>query len=355
MTSNKFPGLVVLLGSGETLPSSGKTHEYLAKNLPAKPKIAILETPAGFELNSEGVAGKIKEFLDIRLQNYTPEIFLVPARKRGTAFSPDDAGIVAPLLRADEILLGPGSPTYAVRQLKDSLAFEMIQARHRLGAAVFLSSAATLAFGSHTIPVYEIFKVGEEPHWKEGLDFFGHYGLDLTIVPHWNNTDGGSEVDTSRCYIGRLRFEQLYGLLPKDGAVIGIDEHTALLFDFKAGCCRVMGNGSVHILLDGQEKQFETGTSFPLDQLGDWHVPDNGEGIDVEVWAQAVAVQEAMAADKHILAEPTSQVLSLLEERDQARQARDWAKADQLRSTIESLGWQVVDTPDASRVIPMES
>ena len=64
------PGLIALLGSGETLPSSGKTHEYLAKALPENPKISILETPAGFELNADRVAGKIGEFLEVRLQNY---------------------------------------------------------------------------------------------------------------------------------------------------------------------------------------------------------------------------------------------------------------------------------------------
>ena len=32
------------------------------------------------------------------------------------------------------IFMGPGSPSYAVRQLEDSLTWEYILARHRLGA-----------------------------------------------------------------------------------------------------------------------------------------------------------------------------------------------------------------------------
>ncbi|MEZ4643135.1 MAG: hypothetical protein R3E31_10465 [Chloroflexota bacterium] len=114
----EIPGLVVLLGSGETLPSSGKIHEHVARQLPQKPHIVILETPAGFEPNSDRVAGKIKEFLERRLQNYKPDISVLPARKRGTPFSPDNADIVSPILTADEILLGPGSPTYGSRQLR---------------------------------------------------------------------------------------------------------------------------------------------------------------------------------------------------------------------------------------------
>ena len=59
---------------------------------------------------------------------------MVPARKRGTPFSPDDAEIVTPLLEANVIMMGPGSPTYAVRQLQGSVAWHTVNARHRLGA-----------------------------------------------------------------------------------------------------------------------------------------------------------------------------------------------------------------------------
>lgn len=116
-------GNIVLFGSGEALASSGQTHEHVARNLGDEPCIAILETPAGFELNSDRVAGRIADYFERRLQNYHPQIEVIPARKKGTAYSPDDARIVAPLLHADWVMLGPGSPTYAVRQLQDSLAW----------------------------------------------------------------------------------------------------------------------------------------------------------------------------------------------------------------------------------------
>ncbi|MCA9981196.1 MAG: hypothetical protein KDD89_10185, partial [Anaerolineales bacterium] len=185
-------GPIVLFGSGETLTTSGKTHEFVARDLlDAPPRIAILETPAGFEPNSDRVAGKIKEFLARRIQNYTPQIDVLPARKRGTPFSPDQPEVVAPILEANWILLGPGSPTYGARQLRGSLATEMIAARHRLGATLMLSSSSTLAFGKYTMPVYEIYKVGEELHWKEGVDYFSRLGIPLVLIPHWDNSDGG--------------------------------------------------------------------------------------------------------------------------------------------------------------------
>ena len=87
------PGLIVLFGSGETSASGRKVFDWLLRRLPVPVRVAILETPAGFELNSPQVAGRIGEFLSHRLQNYRPQVTIVPARKRGTPFSPDDPGL----------------------------------------------------------------------------------------------------------------------------------------------------------------------------------------------------------------------------------------------------------------------
>jgi hypothetical protein len=348
------PGLIALLGSGETLPSSGKTHEYLAKNLPEKPEIAILETPAGFELNADRVAGKIKEFLEVRLQNYAPQITQIPARKKGTELSPDDEELVSPALTADEILLGPGSPTYAVRQLGDSLLYEILKARHRMGAAVLLSSAATLAFSQHTIPVYEIYKVGEDLHWKDGLGFFDLFGFSLTVVPHWNNQDGGEELDTSRCYIGQSRFNALYEMLPADAVILGIDDHTSVVLDFEADCCHVLGNGAVHVLKNGVQEDYPSGEKFPLSVLGELKLPAGSEGIRPEVWQMALEAQRAAREAEAAGAEPTAEVLEILDKRKSAREAKEWDKADELREEIEALGWQVNDTPEGTELLPLE-
>ncbi|MER3457963.1 MAG: cysteinyl-tRNA synthetase, partial [Chloroflexota bacterium] len=185
-------GPVVLFGSGETSPRGRQIWEAIARRLSAPLRVAILETPAGFELNSARVAGRIADFLQVRLQNYRPHITVVPARKRGTPFSPDDPVITAPILDANVIFLGPGSPTYAVRQLRDSLAWQRVMACHRLGSALVLASAAVIAISALALPVYEIYKVGEDPHWRPGLDFFAPYGLSLVFISHWNNAEGGA-------------------------------------------------------------------------------------------------------------------------------------------------------------------
>jgi cysteinyl-tRNA synthetase len=43
-------------------------------------------------------------------------------------------------------------------------------------------------------------------------------------------------------------------------------------------------------------------------------------------------------------------VASLVEAREDARAARDWARADSLRDEIAEAGWEVRDTPDGAVV-----
>ena len=104
-------GPIVIFGSGETSLSGQRIFDQLLRQLPENPRVSLLETPAGFELNSHQVINRVAEFFRNRLQNYRPRTDIVEARKRGTPFSPDNAQIAAPLLHADLIFAGPGSPT----------------------------------------------------------------------------------------------------------------------------------------------------------------------------------------------------------------------------------------------------
>lgn len=344
------PGLIVLFGSGETQASGRWVFDWLLRRLSVPVRVAILETPAGFQPNTEQVAGQIGGFLQHRLSNYQPQITLVPARKRGTAHSPDNVQIAALIPGADLVFLGPGSPTYAVRQLEDSLTWHTLVACHRLGAAVVLASAATIAASAHTLPVYEIYKVGEDLHWHRGLDFFGPFGLPLVFVPHWNNNDGGTSLDTSRCYMGQARFESLLAMLPAGLTVVGIDEHTALALDLSAETCCVLGRGGIAVLRDGGEQRFEQGQSFSIYTLGPFRRPEAEAGIPPGVWEQVGAALDRIGAGSR--PEPPVEVVQLLEEREALRARGDWPGADALRERIGGLGWQVLDTPDGPRLEP---
>ncbi len=343
-------GIVALMGSGETSAAGGLVFEAAVRRLNSRPRIGILETPAGFELNTQRVAGRVAEYLNTRLQNYEPEIELIPARKKNSAFSPDDPDICAGILTRNLIFFGPGSPTYTVRQLAGSLAWEYVQARQRLGACLALASAATIALGKKAIPVYEIYKVGEDPRWKPGLDFFAPYGLSMIIVPHWNNSEGGTEVDTSRCFIGQQRFDQLIDQLDEEVSVLGLDEHTGLIIDLDAEECQVLGKGEIHVIREGVEKSFLNDSTFSIHEFGNFHaLADKFEGIKPDNWQQALEVSTT-SQEEEIELPPPSEVMDALEQRRKARLEKNWKRSDQLRDRISDLGWRVIDTTEGQKL-----
>ncbi|MBN1370558.1 MAG: hypothetical protein JW987_01260 [Anaerolineaceae bacterium] len=348
--SSPIPGWIALLGSGETAAAGGQWFEQIAAALPAPVNIAVMETPAGFELNARRVAERVSEFLKIRLQNYRPRIETLSLRHRGGPFSTDDPALCQPLLDSNLIYLGAGSPTYTARQLSGSLAWDLVQARHRLGATVGLASAAAIAAGTHALPVYEIFKAGMDLHWRTGLDLLGAFGLSLVIVSHWNNNDGGAELDTSRCFVGQERFRQLTSTLPADSVILGLDEHTGLILDLAAAECRVVGRDTIHILRAGQDMTFHNGETFPIHLLGDYHpLEDPSMGLPAAVWQQAADFSPAPNAQPEL----SAQVQELLARRQAAREAQQWAEADRLRAEIATLGWQVKDTAAGPQLEPM--
>jgi hypothetical protein len=339
-------GQIAFLGSGETSLAGGRIFESLARKLGQPLRIAVVETPAGFELNSDQVAGRVGEFLNTRLQNYKPLIDVIPARKRGTEFSPDDPDILKPLLYANMIFLGPGSPTYAVRQLKDTLAWDLIRARHRLGATLVFASAAAISTGAWTLPVYEIYKVGEDVHVVPGLNFFGDFGLHLSIISHWNNAEGGADLDTSRCFVGMERFAAWCDLLPPENTTIGLDEHTGLILDFETGQCEVSGVSSVSLVRECDPEIYASGAKFDLKELGPFRMPAPiDQGISKQAWDMAV---NAPLLDEDT---PSAEVLSLAEQRLAARARKDFAESDRLRDQIASLGWQLRDGKDGQKLV----
>src|SRR5258708_22449969 len=109
--------------------------------------------------------------------------------------------MLARLRQARFVFAGPGSPSYALRQWADSLVPQVLKDKLSDGGCVVFSSAAALTLGLVTVPVYEIYKVGEAPRWLEGLDLLAATGLNAAVIPHFNNAEGGNH-DTRYCYLG---------------------------------------------------------------------------------------------------------------------------------------------------------
>ena len=194
--------------------------------------------------------------------------------------------------------------------------------------------------------MYEIYKVGEDVHTKTGLNLFADFGMHVSLVPHWNNADGGDDLDTSRCFIGMERFDIWCKGLPEENTTIGLDEHTGLIIDFASGTCEVNGVSSISLVRDCDPKMYPSGAKFSLSELGELNVPDPIErGIRPDVWEMVV---NAPPVEEN---KPSEKVLELVEQRQQARTNKQWAESDRLRDQIAALGWTVQDTKDGQKLV----
>ena len=259
------PRLLTIMGSGETAPTMVSTHRKLAARLPKGARAVLLDTPYGFQENASELSTKAREYFQtsINLQLVTADL----DRVHGA-----DAVRVERALKlvadAHYVFAGPGSPSYALRQWSGTAIAEVLRAKLRTGGVVTFASAAALTLGRFTLPVYEIYKVGEDPRWLEGLDVLGELGIDAVVVPHYNNAEGGHH-DTRFCYMGERRLAQLESELDDETWVLGVDEHTALVIDIESDTAEVTGKGVVTLRVAGESEVIPAGETFPLGRLRD--------------------------------------------------------------------------------------
>ncbi len=255
-------GEIALMGSGELTATMVEVHKSLISRTKVSPRAVFLDTPAGFQLNVDQLSERAREYFRQRIHSD-----MAIASFKSGAVPLYEAEKAYELLRsAGYILIGPGSPTYAVQQWSQTQVPDILEERIRKGGCLVAASAAALTVGRYTLPVYEIYKVGTELYWEAGLDLLGRFGFDLVVIPHWNNAEGGTH-DTRFCYMGQPRFLQLQAMLPEEVAVLGLDEHTACLLDLPRNEARIEGIGTVILRRADQERRFVRGDRFSLDLL----------------------------------------------------------------------------------------
>jgi hypothetical protein len=254
--------ILVIMGSGETAPTMVKTHRAVLERLDQPVSAVLLDTPYRFQENATDISGRIVEHFRSSL-----------SQTMSVATLPDDsepgatAGAIEAIRRARYIFSGPGSPSYALRRWRGSDVPALLDDTLTLGGAVVFASAAALTLGRWTVPVYEIYKVGEDPHWLDGLDLLRHTGIDGLVIPHFNNAEGGNH-DTRFCYLGARRLAVMRSLLPAAMTIIGVDEHTALTIDLDAALASVSGLGTVTILTDSGSDVLGADDEVALSELG---------------------------------------------------------------------------------------
>ena len=303
--------LLTIMGSGETAPTMMKHHRDLIARLPQPARAVVLDTPYGFQENAPELASRAVEYFR---QSVGHPIEIAGLGRLLDADTLTVEQGLSSVRRADYVFAGPGSPTYALRQWAGSPIPDVLRSKIREGGAVTFASAAALTLGRFTVPVYEIYKVGEEPRWLDGLDVLAEVGLKVAVIPHYDNSEGGHH-DTRFCYLGERRLAMLETTLPDDAHVIGIDEHTGVVLDLDADTATVIGNGTLTIRVRGRSESHASGTVLPIDAL---RSPGSGRGIA----ANSPAVEVSVAPD-----EPTTTSTSLSDDVGRAEAAFDAAMA----------------------------
>jgi hypothetical protein len=199
------------------------------------------------------------------------------------------------------------------------------------GGIVTFASAAALTLGKVTVPVYEVYKVGQDVQRLDGLDVLSAIGINAAVIPHYDNAEGGNH-DTRFCYLGETRLRMFEKMLDDETYVLGIDEHTGLIIDIEAETATVVGNGTVTLRLREDSFIYESGSTLPLSTLQNpWLLRSSDSGLLAKL--DAHSSDSSVASDSaHTpgVSEASSQAGSLgqslaihQQEFDEAMKARD--------------------------------
>ncbi|MEO6796662.1 MAG: hypothetical protein ABI401_03410 [Candidatus Dormibacter sp.] len=379
-----LPRLLALFGSGETSPALTSVHQGLIKQV-SDLNATLLDTPFGFEANADQIAGRIIAYFR---DHVGCEMTLASFKHSDRATVLELEQFLSSLQDANYVFAGPGSPTYALRHWRDPAIRRRLSEMVTGGGCIVFSSAAAIGLGAYALPVYEIYKVGEDPSWRQGLDILGEIGIRCALIPHYNNREGGA-YDTRFCYMGEARIRQLETMLPKDVLILGIDEHTACVIDIGAESVTVRGRGGLTVRRRGVERRWERST-FPLGELQNSRPSARAAGTrlaetviaapvlparssrnggrdallraDIDGFLAAILESESPSEMRHLAIglarlareEQASQqqlthlVDILLSLRRDARREQRFAEADRLRSILAECGVDVQDTPSGT-------
>jgi hypothetical protein len=357
-------GVLALLGSGETAPGMTKIHRGIFSRL-NEVRAVNLDTAYGFQENVPQMTAKLLDYFKTSL-HVTVEPLHFTSFERSSEL---DRTILKQQIRdANYVFAGPGSPSYALAQWLPLDVTSDLESVLKNGGTLCFSSAAVATLGAFSPPVYEIYKVGTNPYWLEGLNLMAALGLNCVVIPHFDNQEGGN-YDTSCCYLGERRLTLMEAMLPPGTATLGVDEHTALIIDLEQDTLQVSGRSNGYWRQGGRTTILVNGSTTPLSELRGTHVVEvkvtNGitppanandprelaelvlKGGDDGLEALARLVQLSSTGGEGFI-DPTNLVDGVLAARLSARSNGQYQLADQLRDSLIRAGIDVQDGPKGS-------
>lgn len=240
-----------------------KLHRELLGSSPEGER-SVIDTPFGFQANADDLTEKIREYF---AQSVGTNI--TPARwRRRDDPTAEREKTLARLGRSGWVFAGPGSPSYALKQWSETGVPRALSTVMERGGTIVFGSAAAVTTGSHALPVYEIYKVGDDPYWDEGLNLLeATTGITAAVIPHYDNREGGRH-DTRFCYVGEARLLELEQMLPAGVGILGVDEHTAVVIE--GSTVTVHGAGTMTARYRDRERSLGSGETIPVEQLRAW-------------------------------------------------------------------------------------
>ncbi|MDQ4032129.1 MAG: hypothetical protein M3332_07640 [Actinomycetota bacterium] len=295
------PRLLALMGSGETAPTMARVHRALVERLGASLVDAVLlDSPYGFQENADEISQRTVGYF----RNLQIPLAVTSWRTADDVLARERA--LARIAAADYVFAGPGSPTYALGVWESSRLRDALASKLTSGGCVAFSSAAAATLGTATVPVYEIYKVGATPFWAKGMDLLAQIGLRAAVIPHYDNAEGGTH-DTRFCYLGERRLRVLESMLDADTIVLGIDEHTAGVFDLDTDAVTVLGRGTLTVRRQAVSTVFASGRTVAIDELrtiaagrGPTHDPVNAQPSTAETAAPTPSLRAEADRLEHV-------------------------------------------------------
>jgi len=285
--------VLAIMGSGETSPTMVTIHKELVGRLGGAARRAVLlDTPYAFQENRDDISARAQAYF-ARSVGLTVEVL------RESGAGAIDAATVR---SCDWVFAGPGSPSYALSRWRGDAVAEALRDRLAGGSGItVIASAAAAAIGLLALPVYEIYKVGADPHWLDGLDLLGVLGLKVAVIPHYDNAEGGTH-DTRFCYLGERRLAMLERQMPPEAAVLGVDEHTALIIDLARQQAEVVGRGGATVRKAGRSTVLPSRSFITLPDLATLVrvgtvAPGLGRGAELGAPAAGSVTEQAVPPD----------------------------------------------------------
>src|SRR5258708_6971379 len=138
--------------------------------------------------------------------------------------------------------------------------------------------------------------------------------------------------------MGEERFTLLRGLLQKETLLVGIDEHTAVIFDFKNSTVFIEGKGAVTMIKGNSKTIFIHNKVYDLASFCKGIVRIRNIPKDYYTMKEKLK-KKVIKSDKL-----SSELKDLLTEREEAKKYKNFVKADAVRKRFEKEGYSIEDS-----------